>query len=138
MTIVLSFFVLHMSAVLTSFPFPVVFKFCVVFFKIRLLWVVLLFVSSQKSKLLERRVWIPSPLLGTPPLGKTCPSAGHSRLLSCLFSGGPAFPVWTWLCLLLYVPVPGNVVTVQLNFSSVFILPLELEDEGTDQCTPAI
>lgn len=25
-------FVLHMSAVLTSFPFPVVFKFCVVFF----------------------------------------------------------------------------------------------------------
>ena len=73
-------------------------------------------------------MWILSLVYGMPPQEKMCPSARPSRLLYCHFSGGPVFCVWK---LLLYVPIPGIVVTIQLNFNSVFTLPLQLEDEGT-------
>lgn len=84
----------------------------------------------------EQRVWILSQVLGTPPQEKMCLSAKLSRLLfvtsleiqHSLFGND-----------FVYVSIPGNDVVVQLNFNSVFTLPLELKDKGTgNECIVVI
>lgn len=121
----LPLFILHISTVLTtSFPFPADLFFVYFLNKITFGFD---FPPSppQKNHLLEQRMWILSHMLGRPSQKKMCLSARFSRLQLWHFSG-PSIP---WL--LLYVSNPGNDVTVQLNFNSVFTLPLEREGERT-------
>lgn len=84
-------------------------------FKIRLLLFFIFF--PQKSQLLARECGSSVSCLSG--LLRKGPAQGQDAVVACHFSR-PHIPR-----LLLHVSMPGNYVTVQVNFNSVLVLPLD-------------
>lgn len=119
---VLSFFVLHMSAVLTSFPFPVVFKFCVLFFflnKITLGCFAFCFFSEEQTAGAESVDPQPAPWHASS--GRDVPECRTQQTPVPSLFRGPSIPcldmtVFITLCLSLAMLSQSNSISIQFSF----------------------
>lgn len=121
-------FFLHLFLYLYSkhpFHFSCIWDLCMFLLRLLLLLIFFFFPHLSRTNCWSRDCGSPARSLAC-LLWKRCARVQDSVDYSLSLFWGPSVP-----CLEMPAFIPGNDVTVQLNFSSVFTLPVELEGEGT-------